>query len=241
VMDVFAQTRPELVVHAAAYTKVDLAESEADQAFLVNAYGTENVAVACNSVNAAMLYVSTDYVFDGTKTTPYRTWDATNPLSVYGQSKLAGEIAVQQHLTRFYIVRTSWLYGPGGANFVETILRIAGEKTELNVVHDQKGSPTSTITLAEVIAELIATDRWGTYHATDGGDTTWFEFAQEILSGKEVRVLPVKTEAFPRPAKRPPYSVLDKASLVKTLGRELVPWQEALRKYLKERLQKQPA
>jgi dTDP-4-dehydrorhamnose reductase len=241
VMDIFAQVRPELVIHGAAYTKVDLAETESDQAYLVNGYGTENIAVACNTINAAMLYISTDYVFDGTARTPYQPWAETNPVSVYGQSKLAGELAVKQHLSRFYIVRTSWLYGPGGANFVETMLRLASERKVLEVVQDQQGTPTSTVTLSDVIADLIATDRWGIYHATDGGDTTWYDFAREILKGKDVEVRPTTTAAFPRPATRPAYSILDKTSLVKTIGRDLVPWQEALANYLNLRLQKQPA
>lgn len=241
VMDVVSAARPDLVIHSAAYTKVDLAEKESDIAYMVNAYGTENLAVACNAVNAPMLYVSTDYVFDGTAKTPYQTWAQTNPLSIYGKSKLAGETAVRQHLSRFYIVRTSWLYGPGGANFVETILRLASERDVLNVVHDQHGSPTSTVTLSQTIADLISTDRWGIYHATDGGDTTWYDFAKEIVADTHVTIQPITTEEFPRPAVRPAYSILDKTSLVKTIGRDLVPWQDALHQYLNLRLQKQPA
>lgn len=241
VMDLFTQIQPELVIHAAAYTKVDLAETEAREAYLVNGYGTENIAVACAAVNSPMLYVSTDYVFDGTTQTPYTTWDKTNPISIYGKSKLAGEVAVERHLDRYYIVRTSWLYGVGGPNFVETMLRLATEREVISVVQDQRGTPTSTKTLSSVLTELITTDRWGVYHATDGGDTTWFEFAREILKGKPVEVRPIETKDYPRPASRPAYSILDKTTLVETIGRQLVPWQEALQDYLNVRLQKQPA
>jgi dTDP-4-dehydrorhamnose reductase len=241
VTDVFSQVRPDLVIHPAAYTAVDKAESESDLAYLINGYGTENIAVACQSLSVPLLYVSTDYVFDGTGNRPYQPWDRTNPLSVYGKSKLAGELAIQQHLHQFYIVRTSWLYGIGGPNFVETMLRLASERDTVSVVADQHGTPTSTATLSEVIADLISTGRWGVYHATDGGVTNWHEFASTILSGKNVKVLPITTSDFPRPAPRPGYSVLDKTSLIKTIGRDLVPWQESLQQYLNLRLQKLPA
>lgn len=235
VLEILSMSKPDLVIHAAAFTQVDQAESEPDLAFLVNGYGTENLAVACEKLDIPLAYISTDYVFDGQSSRPYQPWDQTNPLSVYGKSKLAGEQAVRDHLHRFYIIRTSWLYGPHGKNFVETILKLSSERDTLKVVSDQFGTPTCTLTLAETVADLIATDRYGIYHATDGGITTWYDFAREIVergSEKKVAVLPIPTTEMPRPATRPKYSVLDKTSLVQTIGRELVPWQEALSTYL---------
>lgn len=224
--------KPDLVLHCAAYTKVDQAESEPALAFLINGYGTENLAVVCNQLNIPMLYVSSDYVFDGNLNRPYTTWDATGPLSVYGKTKLAGELAVQRHLNRFYIVRTSWLYGPNGQNFVETILRLAAEGKPLRVVADQIGSPTCTLSLSEVIADLIETDRWGVYHATDDGITSWCEFARQITLDMGVEVTAIETKDMPRPATRPKYSVLDKTTLINTIGRELPTWQESLANYI---------
>ncbi len=228
-------SHPELVLHCAAYTKVDQAESEPDLAYFINGYGTENLSVACNHLNIPLLYVSSDYVFDGQAQSPYTTWDATRPLSVYGKTKLAGEKAVQRHLRRFYIVRTSWLYGPNGRNFVDTIRTIAEQGKPLRVVADQFGSPTCTLSLSEAIADLIETERWGVYHASDDGITTWYEFAREIVRDLGIEVTPINTEEMPRPATRPKYSVMDKTTLINTIGRELPAWQESLRTYLQLR------
>ncbi len=148
VMEKLGQAAPDLVIHAGAYTKVDQAEAEPDLAYLINGYGTENISLACNKLDTPVLYVSTDYVFDGEQNRPYNPWDATRPLSVYGKSKLAGEKAIQRHLLRFYIVRTSWLYGPYGKNFVDTIRTLGEERKPLRVVADQWGTPTCTLTLA---------------------------------------------------------------------------------------------
>ncbi len=241
VIETVGDLGPELIIHGAAYTQVDLAESEPEQAYKVNAYGTENLAVACQKLDIPMLYISTDYVFDGLSDRPYQPWDQQNPSSVYGKSKLAGEKALQSLLSKCYITRTSWLYGPHGKNFVETMLQLGADRKQLNVVADQHGSPTSTATLSQIICELIETERWGIYHATDGGATTWCDFAREILAGQDVEVLPCETKDFPRPAPRPKYSVLDKTSLIDTIGRDVVPWQEALSSYLKLRTQLQPA
>jgi dTDP-4-dehydrorhamnose reductase len=232
--------KPNLVIHCAAYTRVDQAESEPDLAYLINGYGTENIAIACSDNDLPMMYISSDYVFDGEQGRPYHTWDQTRPLSVYGRSKLAGERSVIHHLRQFYIVRTSWLYGPHGKNFVDTILNMAEERKQLKVVSDQFGSPTCTLTLSETIADLVPTERWGIYHATDGGITNWYEFAKEIVKNKNVEVIPIATSEMPRPATRPKYSVLDKTTLIHTIGREVVPWQEALESYLNLRLQKLP-
>ncbi|MBX9722217.1 MAG: dTDP-4-dehydrorhamnose reductase [Candidatus Obscuribacterales bacterium] len=239
VMDILSAEKPELVIHAAAYTKVDQAESEPDLAYLINGYGTENLAVACNRLDVPMVYISSDYVFDGEQTRPYHPWDPTGPLSIYGKTKLAGERIVRSHLNKFYIVRTSWLYGPHGRNFVDTIYQMAMDGKPLRVVSDQFGSPTCTLTLSETIADLIATKRWGVYHATDGGVTNWHEFAQQIVLDMKLQVTPIATKDMPRPATRPKYSVLDKTTLIHTIGRELVPWKEALAMYLSMKKEKQ--
>lgn len=238
-IEAISATEPDLVIHSAAYTRVDQAESEPNLAYLINGYGTENIAVACNRLGIPLLYVSTDYVFDGEQTRPYTTWDSTGPLSVYGKSKLAGEKAIERHLNNFFIVRTSWLYGPYGHNFVDTILTMSAQRKILRVVSDQWGTPTCTLSLAEIIAELIATQRWGIYHATDGGVTNWYEFARAIVRGRNVEVQPIETKDMPRPATRPKYSVLDKTTLIRTIGRELISWEEALDSYLVMRAEKQ--
>lgn len=240
VMDTLTAEKPELVIHAAAYTKVDQAESEAELAYLINGYGTENIGVSCSKLDIPVLYVSTDYVFDGEQSRPYHPWDRTRPLSVYGKSKLAGERAIQHHLTKFYIVRTSWLYGPHGRNFVDTIRQMALDGKPLRVVSDQFGSPTCTLTLSETIADLITTKRWGVYHATDDGVTNWYEFAKAIVADLKVNVTPIETKDMPRPATRPKYSVLDKTTLIHTIGREIVPWKEALSLYQSIKPMKQP-
>jgi dTDP-4-dehydrorhamnose reductase len=232
VQNVLAKIKPELILHCGAYTKVDQAESEPALAFHINGYGTENLSVACNALSIPMLYVSSDYVFDGEQNYPYNTWDATRPLSIYGKSKLAGEKAVMRHLQRFYIVRTSWLYGPNGKNFVETILSLAEQKKPLRVVSDQIGTPTCTLSLSELIADLIETKRYGVYHAADEGVTNWYEFAKAIVANHKVEVLPIETKDMPRPATRPKYSVLDKTTLLNTIGRESIPWRESLNTYL---------
>ncbi len=243
---VVVEQRPDLIVHCAAYTQVDLAETEEEAAFAINEHGTENVARAAGMLNIPMLYVSTDYVFDGSNNMPYKTSDPTAPISVYGKSKLAGELAVQRHCQNYYIVRTSWLYGPYGRNFVDTIYKLGEERDQIKVVADQVGSPTSTATLSEIIADLIVTKSYGIYHATDDGVTSWFDFAREIVKdletkGKKVEVVPIETKDMPRPAPRPAYSALDKSDLVKALGRPLTPWQEALHDYLQMRSVKAPA
>lgn len=232
VLEKITTAKPELVIHSAAYTKVDQAESEPELAYLINGYGTENIANACAKIDIPLVYVSTDYVFDGEQERAYQPWDRTRPLSVYGKSKLAGERAVLSLLQKFYIVRTSWLYGPHGRNFVDTIHEMAAEKKQLRVVSDQYGSPTCTLTLSETICDLIVTARYGTYHATDGGATNWYEFARAIVEGMGADIIPIATKDMPRPATRPKNSVLDKTTLVHTIGRELIPWQEALFMYL---------
>lgn len=226
--------RPAVVIHCAAYTNVDGAEADPEAAFLVNRDGARHVAAACRAVGAAMVYVSTDYVFDGTAREPYRVDAPPNPLGVYGKSKLAGELAVREALEAHFIVRTSWLYGRGGKNFVDTMRRLGREKPELAVVDDQLGSPTWTQPLAEAIAHLIATTRYGVYHATGQGSCSWCGLTREImaLEGLATPVRPITTAELGRPAPRPLYSVLDNSALA-AAGVPLLPrWEESLARYL---------
>ncbi|SDD79376.1 dTDP-4-dehydrorhamnose reductase [Sporomusa acidovorans] len=226
--------KPDAVIHCAAYTNVDGAETDEDAAFRVNVVGAQNLAAGCLETGARMVYVSTDYVFDGTGRKAYREFDMVNPQTVYGRTKWQGEEMVRQILSRHYIVRTAWLYGEGN-NFVRTMLRLANEQNTLRVVNDQIGSPTSTVDLATVIFKLLQTDGYGTYHATCQGHCSWYDFACEIFrqAGKQVKVEPVTTAEFPRPAKRPAYSVLDNYMLRMTIGDPVRGWQEALQVYLK--------
>jgi len=224
---------PDFLIHTAAFTNVDLCESEPEKAYLVNGLGTRNVAMACEEAKCPILYISTDYVFDGTKRSPYNEWDEPNPVSVYGLSKLMGERFVSALTNRFYIVRTSWLYGPDGKNFVDTIVRLLSEKESLQVVDDQYGSPTYTEDLARKIRQLVGRG-YGTYHITDTGSCTWYDFAVAIAAIKGIKktISPITSEEFNRPAKRPAYSVLSN-TLLKLEGiSEARHWEEALQDYL---------
>lgn len=226
--------QPDAVIHGAAYTNVDQAESDRQNAYRVNAIGTQNVAAACLGCGAKMVYVSTDYVFDGTLGRAYTEFDQPNPQSVYGKSKLAGEVLAKHILNRLYIVRTSWLYGDGN-NFVRTMLKLGAERPELKVVNDQHGCPTSTVDLANAILQLIETEHYGIFHAANTGATTWFDFAKKIfeISGNDrVRLLPQTTAELNRPAPRPPYSPLENLMLGLTIGNVMRPWEEALGEYL---------
>lgn len=225
---------PDVVVHAAAYTKVDAAETDEDEAWRINAIGSWWVARACKLAGAAMVYVSSDYVFDGTLGRAYTEFDRTNPQGVYGRTKEAGEQLVRETLPEHYIVRTSWVQGEHGGNFVKTMLRVGAERDVLTVVDDQTGSPTFTADLAPAIRRLAVTGRYGTYHVTNSGHCTWRELAQAVFAeaGMDVRVDPVSTADYGAPSPRPAYSVLDnrKARLV---GLEpLPPWRESLRDLL---------
>lgn len=235
VKQVITEIRPDVVIHAAAYTKVDLAESEPDQAFLINAYGTRNVVVASEAVGAKLVYISTDYVFDGTATTPYNEFAPTNPLSVYGKSKLLGEQYVRDLHSKFFIVRTSWVYGKHGNNFVKTMLKLAQERDELMVVHDQIGCPTYTVDLANCILELIQTEKYGIYHVSNSGHCSWYEFAKAIFeeAGIEIKVNPCTTKDFPRPAPRPAYSVFEHMALRLNGFKEMPHWRESLKNFVK--------
>jgi len=231
-----ARLRPQVVINAAGATQVDALESDPDVALKVNGLGPRNLAVACRRLGLKLIHLSTDYVFDGTKPGPYVEWDATRPLSVYGRSKLLGEEWVRQQCPDHFIVRTAWLYGLPGPNFILAILarsRSLGPDGELKVVADQRGTPTSALALAPQLLALAQTEAFGTYHATCQGDTTWYGFAQLILqtAGIEVGITPCTTGEFPRPAPRPANSVLDNR-LLQVTGLDLMPsWQAAFQQF----------
>lgn len=231
VKEVIEGQKPDYVIHAAAYTNVDGAETDKDTAFLINKTGTENIARITGYLKIPTFYISTDYVFDGTKNTPYKPDDQVCPINIYGESKLAGEIALKNNNPKHYIFRTSWLYGHKGKNFVETMIRLAQSHPELKVVADQRGCPTWTVELAKVILKFIQESRpYGIYHVCGSGETTWHEFAQKIMEfmNIDIPVIPVTSEEYPRPAKRPAYSIMDNAGLCPD-------WQESLKEYIKLR------
>ena len=227
--------RPHLVINLAAYTDVDGCESNEEKALAVNAEGAKHVALAALRCRAKMVYLSTDYVFDGKKKEPYLESDPPHPLSVYGHSKWKGEQYVQELVRDFLIIRTQWLYGRYGKNFVNSILRQASEKRALSIVNDQIGSPTYTVDLARAISALIQFDARGIFHAANSDLCTWYTFGQAILklSGmNKVRVIPISSKELARPAVRPSYSVLNCQKLKKETGLTLRPWSEALKEYL---------
>lgn len=228
--------RPDAVIHCAAYTKVDLAEDEPERCWAVNADGTRNLAATCREIGAKMLYISTDYVFPGTGEQFRRTDDPVSPVNTYGRSKLAGELAVQSLLEKYFIVRISWVFGKNGNNFVKTMLRLAETKAELSVVCDQIGSPTYTADLAPLLCDMVQTERYGVYHATNEGTCAWSEFAEAIfeLAGRQVVVHPIPTSAYPTRAARPLNSRMSKECLHSNGFQELPEWKNALARYLKE-------
>lgn len=227
---------PDAVIHCAAYTAVDKAEDEPEQCFAVNEGGTANLARACRDIGAKMLNLSTDYVFPGTGEQLYETHDPTGPQNVYGRSKLAGEQALRAVLPAHFIVRISWVFGINGGNFVKAMLRLAENHDTLRVVADQIGSPTYTADLAPLLCDMIATDKYGTYHATNEGLCSWADFAREIFRQEEknVMVLPVTTEEYGAKAPRPKNSRLSKKSLDDAGFQRLPEWHDALGRYLTE-------
>lgn len=227
---------PEAIIHCAAYTNVDAAETDQEGAYKVNALGTKYLAEAAKFVGAKMVYVSTDYVFDGNGTEPYEVNHPTKPLGVYGETKLVGEKFLQETLEKHFIVRTAWVYGINGNNFVKTMLKLGQDRKELGVVYDQVGSPTYTVDLAKFLVELIDSEKYGVYHASNEGVCSWHEFAVEIFkqAGMDVKVTPLTSEEFPRPAARPKYSVLSKKKIEEEGFTPLRDWKEALKEYLKE-------
>jgi len=236
VAEVVHDLRPDWIVLAAAYTDVDGCESHQDLAFSVNRDGAVNVALAAKNSSARMIFVSTDYVFDGKSKCPYEVSDPRNPQSVYGRSKAEAEVRLLETLPDCCIARTSWLFGAGGKCFPDTILKLAATRPTLDVVDDQRGSPTYSVDLARAVIELCRKSASGIVHVTNAGECTWFEFAREILKsvGSATEVRPTTTEKMARPAPRPPYSVLSATSLHR-YGIEMPAWQDALRRYLQER------
>ena len=244
VFEVFGKFQPETVIHCAAMTDVDGCERDPDRAYLVNAIGTWNIACACAHFGCPVVYVSTDYVFDGTKDSPYTEFDKPNPINVYGASKLAGEEAVRDLCAKHFIVRTSWVIAPHGKNFALTILNLAKQRIvenetdkPLTIVADQIGSPTYAKDLAQFLSSLVGSPLYGIYHFTNSGYCSWYEFASKVIEFAgidQVKVVPIKSEDWPTPTRRPKYSVLRHYRL-ELLGRDNVrDWKEAVRELVSE-------
>ncbi|PAD85369.1 dTDP-4-dehydrorhamnose reductase [Niallia circulans] len=228
--------KPDVVIHCAAYTAVDNAEDNKDVCFDVNVNGTKYLAASAKSVDAKFIYISTDYVFEGTGTEPFTEEDAANPVGYYGITKYEGEKAVQSLLDKYFIVRISWVFGINGNNFIKTMLRLAETRKELNVVGDQYGSPTYTFDLAMLLLDMAETEKYGVYHASNEGFTTWADFAKEIfqVAGKAVKVNSITTEEYPTKAVRPKNSRMSKDKLEKNGFTRLPAWQDALTRYIAE-------
>lgn len=231
---VITESNVDVVMHGAAYTAVDAAEDNIDICSKINAYGTENVAKVCKKLDIPMVYISTDYVFDGQGTRPWEPDDERHPLNVYGQSKYEGELAVQNNLDKFFIIRIAWVFGVNGKNFIKTMLNLAKNHDTISVVNDQTGSPTYTYDLARLLVDMMETDKYGFYHATNEGLCTWYEFAVEIFrqAGVDVNVVPVTSAEFQAKAKRPSNSRMNKDKLDAMGFARLPSWQDALARYL---------
>ena len=233
---VITQAKPDAVIHCAAYTAVDAAEDNLELCRRVNAEGTRNIAKVCRDLDISMMYISTDYVFNGTGERPWEPDDHREPLNVYGLTKYEGEIAVEQNLQKYFIVRIAWVFGVNGKNFIKTMLRLGKERGAVSVVNDQIGSPTYTYDLARLLVDMIQTDNYGRYHATNEGLCSWYEFACEIFrqAGMDkVQVTPVSSDQFPSKAKRPANSRMSKDKLEEKGFKRLPAWQDALGRYLK--------
>lgn len=234
--------QPDVVINCAAYTNVELAESEPEKAFELNASAVENLALICNEKNILLIHFSTDYVFDGTKSSPYLESDSTNPINIYGKSKLDGEIRLVLTHSRYYILRISWLYGIYGKNFFKTMIRLADEKQPVKVVSDQIASPTYAAILASDVLLLLSRSGdsekkmpdYGIYHYTNGGEASWFDFASEILKPLDVKPEPVTTASFPTKAQRPQYSKLSTELWEKSTDISITPWREALQQCIEK-------
>lgn len=229
------QAQADGVIHCAAYTAVDAAEDEPEVCMKVNAEGTENIARVCKELDLPMMYISTDYVFDGEGERPWEPDDPCDPLNVYGKSKYLGELAVQRYLEKYYIVRIAWVFGVNGKNFIKAMLNKAKTTDQVKVVDDQVGSPTYTRDLAVLVVDMMETDHYGVYHATNEGICTWYEFAKEIFAqaGIAMEVTPISADEYPAKAKRPHNSRMDKSRLDEKGFRRLPTWQDALKRYLK--------
>ena len=233
---VIKENAPDAVIHCAAYTAVDAAEDNADLCRKINAEGTQNIANVCKELDIKMTYISTDYVFDGEGERPWEPDDERTPLNVYGQTKYEGELAVQNTLDKYFIVRIAWVFGVNGKNFIKTMLNLGKTRDSLTVVDDQFGSPTYTFDLARLLVDMVETDKYGIYHATNEGICTWYEFACEIFkqAGMNVKVSPVSSAEYPAKAKRPSNSRMSKEKLAENGFEKLPTWQDALSRYLKE-------
>lgn len=234
----FFKSNPQInyCINCAAYTAVDKAETEAKKAFEINATGAKNLAQVCNDHGAILIHVSTDFVFDGEKNEPYTETDAAHPISVYGESKLQGEVEIQKILKEHFIIRTSWLYSEYGQNFMKTMLRLAETRDEISVVSDQIGTPTYAADLAEVVIHIIKikSQSYGIYHYSNTGEISWYDFAKAIFdeTNTEIKVNSINTKDYPTPAKRPVYSVMDKLKIKNILGVQIPFWEESLKKAL---------
>lgn len=234
---VITEADPDAVIHCAAYTAVDAAEDNVDLCRRVNADGTRNIALVCRDLDIKMVYISTDYVFDGQGTRPWEPDDARDPLNVYGVTKCEGEMAVEELVKKFFIVRIAWVFGVNGKNFIRTMLRLGEERGAVSVVDDQIGSPTYTYDLARLLVDMTESEHYGRYHATNEGFCSWYEFACEIFKQAgmaDVKVTPVDSSQFPAKAKRPMNSRMDKSKLAANGFEQLPAWQDALGRYLKE-------
>ena len=234
VNEVIRASEVEAVIHCAAYTAVDAAEDQVELCRKINAEGTENIAKVCKELDIKMMYISTDYVFDGEGTRPWEPDDERHPLNVYGLTKYEGELAVEKYLDKFFTIRIAWVFGVNGKNFIKTMLKLSETHDELNVVDDQIGSPTYTYDLAVLLVDMIETEKYGRYHATNEGLCSWYEFACEIFrqAGRAVKVNPVSSDEFPTKAKRPHNSRMDKSKLTENGFTPLPAWQDALKRYL---------
>ena len=239
---VFAKYKPQFCINTAAYTAVDKAESEAEKAHLINVIGPENLAKVCKEYNTILLHISTDFIFDGTSTQPYLETDIPNPKSVYGQTKLDGELAVQKNWEKHFIIRTSWVYSQFANNFMKTMLRLASERDSLSVVNDQIGTPTYAVDLAEVLMNIIQSSitnkpsPFGIYNFSNEGVCSWYDFAAAIFHQKGISIdlQPIPTSAYPTPAKRPSYSVLDKSKIKNTFNLKINDWKTSLQSCLNQ-------
>lgn len=235
-INVIQEIRPDCVINCAAYTKVDKAEEEIEECFKINVIGAKNVSYASYKIGAKIIYFSTDYVFDGNKDIPYKEFDFTNPLSIYGKTKLLGEEYTKVHNPNHLILRISWLYGIHGNNFVKTIVKKGIEEKKLRIVEDQKGSPTYTLDVVKQTLKLIEEDKVGIYHASNQGEVSWYEFAKkifELLNLNNIEITPIKTGDYPAKAKRPKYSVLENYYLKLENLNMMRDWESALKDFLK--------
>lgn len=235
VSEAFNKWLPDAVIHCAAYTNVEAAEKERESAYRINSFGTELIANACEMVKAKLIYISTDFVFDGNQKSPYKESDKPNPINYYGITKLLGEEIVRKNCEKHFILRTSWLYGAYGNNFVKTILKLAKKQKQIKVIYDQIGTPTNARDLANALLTIIETDQYGTYNYSNLGETSWYEFAKKVasFSNEDVEILPIKTSEFFSDVKRPSYSVLSKQLIMECFNLKIRDWESALEDYFR--------